>query len=66
MGVTYGGGHQDGRFAVSERPQRLLAFALRTIAVDTGGAVFLAVQILLQRIRALLGLHEHQRQRIRT
>ena len=63
---TYGGGDEDGRLPVTEAAQRLLALLLRPVAMDTRHRVVLAVEEVLERVRALLRLHEHEGQRVRT
>ena len=63
---THGSGDEDGSFAESEVLERLFALVLRTIAVDRLGRVSFLVEKLLQLLRTLLRLHEHQRQRVWT
>ena len=64
QGRPYRSGNQDGAASGAELVQRLLAVALGPVAVDTGAGVALAVQEVLQGVGALLGLNEHQCERV--
>lgn len=57
-------GHQNGALSRSELVQGLLSVSLGTVAMDTGAGVALPVQEVLQGVRAFLGLHKHQSQRV--
>ena len=48
---------------VTPPPEGLLPLALGPVPVDGGDGETLAVQELVQRVRAALRLHEHQRTR---
>ncbi len=58
-----GRGDEDRGPSTAELPQGLLALTLRAVTVDGSNRVVFGSQERLERVRALLRLDEHERQR---
>jgi len=63
---THRRGDEDRSFTESEVLQRLFALVLRTVSVYRLSWIAFLIEELLQLLGALLRLHKHQRQRVRT
>ena len=66
LNSTHSSSYEDGSFAKSEVLESLFTLVLRSVAVYRLCWVTFLVEKLLQLLRALLRLHKHQRQRVRT
>ena len=61
---TYCRGNQDRCLSATERAQSVLTLTLRPVTVNGSGRVAFTVEVVLQRVSALLRLNEHKSQSV--